>query len=52
MEIKEDGTQTFTCKIPKFYLSEEPNEKIINPRWQDTENGILAENTRVLKISV
>ena len=52
MEIKEDGTQTFTCKIPKFYLSEEPNEMIINPRWQDTENGILAENTRVLKISV
>lgn len=52
MEIKDDGTQTFTCKIPKFYLSEMPNERIINPRWQDAENGILAENTRVLKISI
>ena len=52
MEIKDDGTQTFTCKIPKFYLSEEPNSRIINPRWKDIENGILAENTRVLKISI
>lgn len=52
MEIKDDGTQTFTCKIPKFYLSEVPNEYIINPRWQDAENGILAENTRVLKVSI
>ena len=52
MEIKDDGTQTFTCKIPKFYLSEMPNERIINPRWQDTENGILAENTRVLKVTI
>ena len=52
MEIKDDGTQTFTCKIPKFYLSEMPNEHIINPRWQDAENGILAENTRVLKVTV
>lgn len=52
MEIKDDGSQTFTCKIPKFCLSEIPNEQIINPRWQDAENGILAENTRVLKVTV
>lgn len=52
MEIKDDGTQTFTCKVPKFYLSEEPNKRVINPRWQDAENGILAENTRVLKVTI
>ena len=52
LNIKTDGTQTFTCKIPKFYLSEIPNERVINPRWQDAENGVLAENTRVLKVSV
>ena len=52
LEIKADGTQTFTCKIPKFYLSEEPNTRVINPRWKDAENGILAENTRVLKVYV
>ena len=52
MEIKDDGTQVFSCKIPKFYLSEEPNTKITNPRWQDIENGVLAENTRVLKVFI
>jgi hypothetical protein len=52
MEIKDDGTQVFSCKIPKFYLSEEPNTKIVNPRWQDIENGILAENTRILKVFI
>lgn len=52
LEIKDDGTQTFNCKIPKFYLSESPNTKIINPRWQDVENGILAVNTRILKVTI
>lgn len=52
MEIKDDGTQTFVCKIPKFYLDEIHNTKILNPRWQDVKNGILAENTRVLKVTI
>lgn len=52
MEIKDDGTQTFSCKVPKYYLSLEPNERVLNPRWQDAENGILAENTRVLKVTI
>lgn len=52
MEIKDDGTQTFSCKIPKFYLDEIHNTKIINPRWQDCRSGILAENTRILKVFI
>lgn len=52
MEIKDDGTQTLTFKIPKYFLSEVPNERITNPRWKDTENGVLAENTRVLKVTI
>ena len=38
--------------IPKYYINEETNQRIINPRWQDTENNILAENTRILKVFV
>lgn len=52
MSIEKNGTQSFTCKVPKYYLNENHNEKEINPRWQDIENGILAENTRVLKITI
>lgn len=52
MEIKDDGTQTLTLKIPKYFISEVPNERITNPRWKDIETGILAENTRVLKVSI
>lgn len=52
MTIEKNGTQTFSCKIPKYYLTHNHNEKAINPRWQDIENGVLAENTRVLKVSI
>ena len=52
MEIKDDGTQTLALKIPKYFISEVPNERITNPRWKDIETGILAENTRVLKVSI
>ena len=52
INISDDGTQTFTCSIPRFYIDEETNEKRDNPRWRDTENGILAENTRILKVFV
>lgn len=38
--------------IPKYYINEETNQRIINPRWQDAENNILAENTRILKVFV
>ena len=50
MEISDDGSQTFTCSIPKFYINPENNLKVENPRWSDINNGVLAENTRVLKV--
>ena len=52
LEISTDGTQKFTCSIPKYYIDKATNQKLPNPRWEDTENGILAENTRVLKVFV
>lgn len=52
MEIKDDGTQTLTFKIPKYFIGEVPNTRITNPRWKDVETGVLAENTRVLKVFV
>lgn len=52
LEIKDDGTQTFTCEIPKFIKSQVPNTQIINPRWEDIKKGIIAKNTRILKISI
>lgn len=50
LEISDDGSQTFTCSIPKFYINPETNLKVENPRWTDINKGILAENTRVLKV--
>ena len=50
--MSDDGTQTFTCKIPKYYINPLTNEKVINPRWETVENGILAENVRILKVFV
>ena len=52
MSLSKDGTQKFTCSIPRFYINPKTNEKIINPRWEDINNGVLAENTRVLKVFV
>ena len=52
LEISTDGTQKFTCSIPKYYIDKTTNQKLPNPRWQDAENGILAENTRVLKVFI
>lgn len=48
----DDGTQTFTCKIPKFYIDPKTNQKIINPRWENEASVILAENTHVLKVFI
>ena len=50
IEILDDGSQSFTCSIPKFYIDPETNLKVENPRWNDIKNGVLAENTRVLKV--
>lgn len=50
MEISDDGSQSFTCSIPKFYIDPETNLKVENPRWTDINKGILAENTRILKV--
>lgn len=52
MEIKDDGTQTLTFKIPKYFYGEVPNTRLTNPRWKDVETGVLAENTRVLKVFI
>lgn len=52
MEIKDDGTQTLQFKIPKYFYGEVPNTRLTNPRWKDVETGILAENTRVLKVTI
>lgn len=50
IDIKDDGSQSFTCSIPKFYINPETNLKTENPRWSDIKNGVLAQNTRVLKV--
>ena len=52
LTVEQDGTQTFSCQIPKFYIDPLTNSKIINPRWGDVINGVLAEDTRVLKVFV
>jgi len=52
VSISEDGTQEFTCSIPRYYINPKTNEQRINPRWEDVSNGVLAENTRVLKVFV
>lgn len=52
MTISKDGTQEFACSIPRFYINPKTNEKLINPRWEDIINGVLAENTRILKVFV
>lgn len=50
--VSTDGSSTFTCSIPKYYIDPTTNQKVLNPRWGDVENGVLAENTRVLKVFV
>lgn len=50
--LSKDGTSSFTCSVPKYFISSSTNEKILNPRWEDAENGVLAENTRILKVFV
>lgn len=52
LEISDDGSQSFTCSIPKFYIDKATNSKIENPRWLDIKNGVLAENTRILKVFI
>ena len=50
--MSDDGTQTFSCRIPKFYINPHTNFKELNPRWGATEDGTLAENIRILKVFV
>ena len=52
LSIQDDGTQTLTFSIPHYYIDQETNLRVENPRWRDTENGILAENTRVIKVFI
>lgn len=52
VKISSDGSQSFTCSIPKYCIDPTTNEKVLNPRWGDMENGVLAENTRVLKVFI
>lgn len=48
MEIKNDGTQTFSFSIPMYY--EVNGEKIENPNWYTTKNGIILVDMRKIKI--
>lgn len=50
LSLSSDGTHELSFKIPKWYYDPKQG-RIENPRWRDTENGIIAENTRVLKVS-
>ena len=52
VKISRDGTQEFTCRIPKYIMNPETNSREINPRWKDVHNNIIAENTRVIKVTV
>ena len=52
LEISTDGTQKFTCSIPKYIIDVKTNQKILNPRWQDIDNNLLVENTRILKVFI
>ena len=52
IDISDDGSQSFTCSIPKFYIDPKTNLKVENPRWLDINNGILAENTRIVKVFI
>ena len=52
LSIQDDGTQTLTFSIPHYYIDQETNLRVENPRWRDAENGILAENTRVIKVFI
>ena len=49
-KIVDDGTQSFTFQVPKYYIDQETNQRTLNPHWEDINNGVLAENTRILKV--
>ena len=46
------ATQNSLAQSQDFISIPRTNEKLINPRWEDINNGVLAENTRVLKVFV
>ncbi len=50
--VSSDGSQKFSCTIPKYYIDPKTNVKTLNPRWGDITNGVLAENTRILKVFI
>lgn len=52
LSISDDGSQSLEFSIPYYYVDKASNQRIENPRWKDAESGILAENTRVLKVYV
>lgn len=52
ISINDDGSQNFTCSIPKFYIEKATNEKIINPHWSTINDILLVENTRILKVFI
>lgn len=50
LSISSDGTQEFTCEIPRYYVDVN-DERKENPKWANNDK-LLAENTRVLKVFV
>jgi len=45
---KDDGTQTFSFKIPMYYYKD--GEKIENPSWYNVASGKLIANMRKVKV--
>lgn len=50
LKIIDDGTQEFTFKIPMYIIQD--GEKIQNPIWYNTTNGVLVASTRKIKVIV
>ena len=49
VNLSKDGTSTFKCSIPKYYIDPKTNNRVLNPRWEDVISGVLVENVRILK---
>lgn len=49
VNLSKDGTSTFKCSIPKYYIDPKTNNRVLNPHWEDVISGVLVENVRILK---
>ena len=49
IQIKDDGTEEFSFSIP-MYLFEE-GQQILNPLWQNTQDGTIVQDMRKIKVT-